>query len=454
MLLSAVLAVSMIAPYAAAHCKITTAYGLKNGQKAGITGSPIGYDPSVPLSGGNLQDVPIFNERSMWVWKGCGRNIKAGMLSSRPKDYNAAGLTFLSQSQKGIAQVFPGGQLFMILHQVNGDGNGPFICGIDSTNNPEPEDFEELEIAKQVPGNNPELNAIAHTNFPLIVNIPKDIKCEGVYGDIKNVCMVRCQNRAINGPFGSCVPVQLVAADKLTGAFSKRDSNDDEEEGINWSRGSAVSKRATEGQIAGLMADYEMSLKKRQEEAAPKPEVKTPEVGKGASEDDIAKLMASADIPAKMVKRQDETPKPEVKTPEVGKGASDADIAKLMASADIPTKKVKREAVTEAEKVEDTVKALTEGDAVPEKELNKLRDQVRARLRNGTIPAKVEEGRKRVHEKKVRLRKTGSFREKSKGGSSDKKSSDRKPSDRKPSDRKPSDRKPSDRKPAEKKKDN
>ncbi|KAK6516627.1 hypothetical protein TWF506_006526 [Arthrobotrys conoides] len=359
---------SMLASYVAGHALIISVQGLVDGKNAGPVGQAMGYDRSVPLNGQDLRHVPIFNQRGMGLWTGCGQNILIGTIQATK--------VALAQAGRGeIAQAKPGGQVFVVLHQVNGDGNGPFTCGIDTTGTAARGSFKKLEIAKQVPGQNPTLNAVTATNHPLIFNLPSDIECTGTAGEKKRICIIRCQNFAINGPFGSCAAIQLV--DDLQSLF-KRDGAD----------GDDASEKV-----------------KRQEEA--EPEKKEPESGKGASEADIARLMASFNT---KVKRQEEV-EPEQKQPEVGKGASEADIRKLMSAFNTKSKRVKRQ-TSEAEKVEDTVKALTQGDAVPEKQLNQLRAQVKQRIRNGTLPSKTENAGKKYHDKKVRLRKAGSWKDK------------------------------------------
>ncbi|KAF3099963.1 hypothetical protein TWF569_003916 [Orbilia oligospora] len=371
--ISSLIAGSMLASYVAGHALIISLQGLVDGKNAGPMGQALGYDRAVPLNGQDLRHVPIFDQRSIATWNGCGKNILTGTL--QPSRVVAA------QAGRGeIAQAMAGGQLFMVLHQVNGDGNGPFTCAINTDGTAKRGSFKKVDIAKQVPGQNPDLNAVSATNHPLIVNLPANLECTGTFGTKEKVCIIRCQNFAINGPFGSCAAFQLV--DELKSLFRRGEGDD-----------AHASVKA-----------------KRQEEAGP--EKKEPEVGKGATEADIARLMAGFDTTTKKVKRQEEAG-PEKREPEVGKGASEADIKKLMSSFDTSTKMVKRE-TSEAEKVEDTVKALTQGDAVPEKQLNKLRTQVKQRIRNGTLANKAEEAGRKYHEKKVRLRKAGSWKNKSK----------------------------------------
>ncbi|KAF3316017.1 hypothetical protein TWF173_002797 [Orbilia oligospora] len=331
--ISSLITGSMLASYVAGHALIISLQGLVDGKNAGPMGQALGYDRSVPLNGADLRHVPIFDQRNMATWTGCGKNILTGTIQ--------ASKVVMAQAARGeIAQAKAGGQLFMVLHQVNGDGNGPFTCAINTDGSAKRGSFKKVDIAKQVPGANPVLNAVSATNHPLIVNLPANLECTGTFGNKARVCIIRCQNFATNGPFGSCAAFQLV--DELNSLFRRDEGGD-----------------------------------------------------------------ADASVKAK---RQEEV-EPEKKKPEIGKGASESDIARLMSNFDTSTKKVKRE-ISEAEKVEDTVQALTQGDAVPEKQLNQLRTQVRQRIRNGTLAHKAEEAGKKYHEKKVRLRKAGNWKNK------------------------------------------
>ncbi|KAF3113979.1 hypothetical protein TWF569_010290 [Orbilia oligospora] len=42
------------------------------------------------------------------------------------------------------------------------------------------------------------------------VGIPKNIKCLARYGTYNNICLMRCENQAHNGPFGACIPFQVM----------------------------------------------------------------------------------------------------------------------------------------------------------------------------------------------------------------------------------------------------
>ncbi|KAF3903534.1 hypothetical protein AA313_de0201314 [Arthrobotrys entomopaga] len=110
---------------------------------------------------------------------------------------------------KTIAQVTPGGYLDTRLHQINGDGAGPYTCIIDRGGSGLSYDSGTLNILNNVPGVGG-INKFMLTQFQLLIQMPKDLACTGTYGTAKNVCMVRCHNTAPNGPFGACIPIQVV----------------------------------------------------------------------------------------------------------------------------------------------------------------------------------------------------------------------------------------------------
>jgi hypothetical protein len=108
-----------------------------------------------------------------------------------------------------LPQVSSGGEITMTVHQVNGDGAGPYDCMIDTTGTGT--NWQAIDVTQQVPGNNGRSQARA-TDIPLKAAIPAGTACTGTVAGQQNVCMVRCQNPARAGPFGGCVPVQMAGA--------------------------------------------------------------------------------------------------------------------------------------------------------------------------------------------------------------------------------------------------
>ncbi|RVD82502.1 uncharacterized protein DFL_006927 [Arthrobotrys flagrans] len=118
-------------------------------------------------------------------------------------------------ARKQIAQATPGGWVQITTWQVNADGAGPFRCRLDESGTgkefgswletdmqPGPGAGKEKWKSVWASGNNKR-----HT---LRVRIPGDVKCKAQYGNVKNVCTLRCENFATNGPFGGCVPFQVI----------------------------------------------------------------------------------------------------------------------------------------------------------------------------------------------------------------------------------------------------
>ena len=123
----------------------------------------------------------------------------------------------------------------MTLHQVNGDGAGPYECMIDSTG--AGTQWTAMTVVTNVPGEDSRSDAKA-TDFvsrlllnlsslssvmmigmykltppkPLTAKVAATQTCTGSMAGMDGVCMVRCNNAARAGPFGGCVPVQMASA--------------------------------------------------------------------------------------------------------------------------------------------------------------------------------------------------------------------------------------------------
>lgn len=81
----------------------------------------------------------------------------------------------------------------MTLHQVNGDGAGPYSCQISSSGTGA--DWKEMAVTTNVPGTNSRSKAKS-TDFPLSAKVAADQTCTGAMGGAENMCMVRCMNAA------------------------------------------------------------------------------------------------------------------------------------------------------------------------------------------------------------------------------------------------------------------
>ncbi|KAK6354239.1 hypothetical protein TWF730_008651 [Orbilia blumenaviensis] len=117
----------------------------------------------------------------------------------------------LLMSKKLMPQASAGGWLKMRIHQVNVDGGGPYKCRIDSTGTAN-RFGAWIHPTINVPGDKYSLSwkTIHKPNLWIHLPIPKGTQCTGKWGSYTRVCMVRCENQAVNGPFGGCVPFQQI----------------------------------------------------------------------------------------------------------------------------------------------------------------------------------------------------------------------------------------------------
>ncbi|KAF3912822.1 hypothetical protein AA313_de0202111 [Arthrobotrys entomopaga] len=192
---------STLASQVSSHGLIIAAVG----DQGGPVGNALGVIKSTPRNGSTPkpfeQDTTVFSgQNSIAAAKGCGATPKGGRnnIAEQVNAMAAAGQ---------IATIAPGGELRMTLHQVNGDGAGPFSCGVDTTGTGA--NFVPLLVSQQVAGTDGNSNRLASTNA-LFVRFGAGTRCTGTFGNVQGVCMVRCQNTAKAGPFGGCVPVQIV----------------------------------------------------------------------------------------------------------------------------------------------------------------------------------------------------------------------------------------------------
>lgn len=242
-------------PQASAHCRFVDSWGDYN-QNA--RGSVLGFRPDIPRGRYGSQipwqvdvtcfsspvvpatkDSPYYNQKRQWLGQSCGATLfgiesfynlgpttDQNMWQRNTKYYmrpmEAGALTQVKAkttefaSQGKVPKASPGGWLKIAVFQVNDDGAGPFRCRID-------ESGTGTEFGSWIGGEgrtgivydgaNAVNSLYAGRNWEthtLTVPIPQGVKCKAEYGSYKNVCMLRCENFAINGPFGGCVPFQVI----------------------------------------------------------------------------------------------------------------------------------------------------------------------------------------------------------------------------------------------------
>ncbi|KAI5858874.1 hypothetical protein BZA05DRAFT_428089 [Tricharina praecox] len=190
-------------PVVTAHGAIVSATGDAGGQ-----GTALGIDAATPRDGTRRtpfqQDTTVFGRQQRGgaaSASGCGRTAQSGAI-----DVPSAMADVVSQNG-GLPQVTEGGQVSMTLHQVNADGAGPYACMVNADGTAQ--DFVPMQVDTNVPGRAGLSFGNGATDFPLIATMPAGMQCTGTSGAMTGVCIVRCQNTAIAGPFGGCVPVQM-----------------------------------------------------------------------------------------------------------------------------------------------------------------------------------------------------------------------------------------------------
>ncbi|KAJ3124136.1 hypothetical protein HK098_001362 [Nowakowskiella sp. JEL0407] len=147
------------------------------------------------------QDTSIIRAREVRSGRAspCGRTILNGSVniqSETQKQMQAGGGFLPSLSANGEVQ--------MTIHQINADGGGPYSCDVDPTGTGE--NFQAMTVTQNVPGILGNSLRTQLTDHPVTAKIPTGMKCTG--GANGNMCLVRCKNQAIAGPFGSCMAVQ------------------------------------------------------------------------------------------------------------------------------------------------------------------------------------------------------------------------------------------------------
>ncbi|KAI3399583.1 hypothetical protein diail_6222 [Diaporthe ilicicola] len=206
-------------PLVAAHGKIAVATGDAGGNSTalGIQGAVI------PGAGKNKVTEP-----DTTVFKGdqadaCGKTNGQG-----DNDIESGTQASMALSGNTLAQVTPGGSVSGTLHVVTSDGFGPYkaMLNADGTG----QSWTAMDVETQVPGTKGKgqksekrawarvLQAMGimkratniNEDYPFKVNMPAGATCTGNIAGQANTCLVKLVNPSNAGPFGGCIPVQMV----------------------------------------------------------------------------------------------------------------------------------------------------------------------------------------------------------------------------------------------------
>ena len=75
----------------------------------------------------------------------------------------------------------------------------------------DPAAFETAEVTNDVPGFIAGLSLSTNTDFPITVQMPAGMTCDGSAGGAENVCIVRVRNSTPAGPFGGSAAFTMPA---------------------------------------------------------------------------------------------------------------------------------------------------------------------------------------------------------------------------------------------------
>ncbi|KAF3925255.1 hypothetical protein ABW20_dc0105721 [Dactylellina cionopaga] len=100
-----------------------------------------------------------------------------------------------------------GGYLKLTLYQINEVASGTFKCKIEQTLNGSGE-WEDLEVLNNQPRPKVWFDRWRLKRWNVVVRLPNNLNCQGSNSGHGNLCLVRCENNSINGPFGGGIPMQ------------------------------------------------------------------------------------------------------------------------------------------------------------------------------------------------------------------------------------------------------
>ncbi|KAJ4389737.1 hypothetical protein N0V93_007209 [Gnomoniopsis smithogilvyi] len=204
-----------LVPFVAGHGAIIAATG-----DAGGTGMALGVDSATPRDGTRRDPFQQDSTR----FKGANAATVGQTLGGGENDLESGTQAIMAETGDQLPQVTPGGQVKLTVHQVNGDGAGPYECMVNADGTAQ--QWTNIQVTTNVPGQNGRnrrltaciYRTVPPPTSPLNAAIPAGQSCTGTVAGQENVCLVRCQNPANAGPFGGVIPVQMAGANNTAAA--------------------------------------------------------------------------------------------------------------------------------------------------------------------------------------------------------------------------------------------
>ena len=120
--LAAAVLITLLSPLVAGHAAIVRATGDAGGQ-----GMALGIDTATPRDGTRRNPFQQDSTR----FKGQAADTVGETLAGGDNDVDAGTTAIMGETGESLPQVTQGGEVQMTLHQVNGDGGGPYSCAIN-----------------------------------------------------------------------------------------------------------------------------------------------------------------------------------------------------------------------------------------------------------------------------------------------------------------------------------
>jgi len=208
-----------------AHGKVSVVTG-----DAGGNGTALGIQGGIiPGAGSNKvtePDTTVFQGKNA---NGCGRTTGKGANTIQAGTHAAMALSGNILPQVSVTN----GSISGTLHIVTSDGAGPYKALLDKSGTGDFSKAVTLKVLTQVPGTNGNIKkkktarglwtrlfertglvkraTNINEDFPFSFAVPDGTVCTGSVAGQNGVCMVKVVNPSGAGPFGGCVPLQIVA---------------------------------------------------------------------------------------------------------------------------------------------------------------------------------------------------------------------------------------------------
>ncbi|KAH7041360.1 uncharacterized protein B0I36DRAFT_344971 [Microdochium trichocladiopsis] len=134
---------------------------------------------------------------------GGGRGGNAAGQKTSTASETSVAATAGQGATNGLPTASDDGKVTVTYRQINQDGAGPLEAMVDGTSGGTTMSaFQKATVVQNVPGFVAGLSLATNTDFPVEIQMPAGMTCDGTVGGASNVCIVRLRNNTPAGPFG------------------------------------------------------------------------------------------------------------------------------------------------------------------------------------------------------------------------------------------------------------